>query len=66
VIVVKKGSLKHELTTLCRARRRAPNLRALDCFLFGFGPLCLGGKSIRSVTVVEQPSTLLRFYDALV
>ena len=65
-IVAENLLLKHELTILCRARTRAPNLSALDRFLFGFGSLFLSGERIRKVAVVLQPSTLLKFHDALV
>jgi len=65
-IVAENLLLKHELTVLCRARKRAPNLSTLDRFLFGFGSLFLSAERIRKLAVVLQPSTLLKFHDALV
>ena len=65
-IVAENLLLKRELTILCRARTQAPNLSALDRFLFGFGSLFLSGERIRKVAVFLQPSSLLKFHGALV
>jgi putative transposase len=65
-IVAENLLLKHELTVLCLPLKRAPNLLTLDRFLFGFGSLFLSGKRIHKLAIVLQPSTLLKFHDALV
>jgi putative transposase len=66
VVVAENLLLKHELTALCRPRKRAPNLSTLDRLLFGFGSLFPSGERIRKLATVLQPSTLLKFHDALV
>jgi hypothetical protein len=65
-IVAKNRLRKHELTILCRARRRLANLSALDRFSFAFGALVWRGERIRKVALGLQPWTLLTFHDALV
>ena len=58
--------LKHQLTVLSRARQRAPNLKATDRFLFGLLSLVVARKRLRSVAVIIQPATLLKFHRALI
>jgi len=65
-VVAEKLLLKHQLIMLRRPRRRAPNLTVLDRFLFGFGLLFLNSGRIPKVAVGLQPSTLLKFHEALV
>ena len=65
-VVAENLLLKHQLIVLRRPRRRAPNLTVLDRFLFGFGSLFLSPGRIRKVAIGLQPSTLLKFHEALV
>ena len=65
-IVAENALLKQQLTVLRRPRRRAPNLTVIDRFLFGFGSLFLRPGRIRKVAIGLQPSTLLKFHEALV
>src|SRR5215470_12529222 len=58
--------LKHQLTVLRRARKRAPNLTASDRLLCGFWSMFLSAGRIRKVAVALRPSTLLGFHQALV
>jgi len=58
--------LKHQLTVLSRARQRAPNLKATDRFLFGMLSLVVAQKRLRSMAVIIQPATLLKFHRTLV
>jgi len=48
-----------------RARRRAPNLTALDRFLLGFWSLLLSPRHIQRAAVIIRPSTLLKFHRLL-
>ncbi len=57
--------MKQQLLVVNRSRRRAPNLSALDRFLFGFWSLFLSLPGIRRAAVIIKPSTLLKFYDML-
>jgi hypothetical protein len=45
-VIAENIPLKHELTVLCRPRKRAPNLSTLERFLFGFGSLFPSGERI--------------------
>ena len=64
-VMIENALLRQQLIVLRRTRRRAPNLTTLDRFLFGFGLLFLSGKRIHKLAIVLQPSTLLKFHDAL-
>ncbi len=65
--VVVAGSLlmKQQLLVINRSQRRAPNLSALDRFLFGFWSLFLDPRCIQRAAVIIRPSTLLKFYNIL-
>src|ERR1035437_5449963 len=55
---------KERLLVLPRSRRRAPNLRPTDRWLFGF---CLQFVSLRRLirrAIILKPATLLRFHRA--
>jgi transposase InsO family protein len=58
--------MKQQLLVLSRSRRRAPNLSALDRFLFGFWSLFLDPRRIQRATVIIRPSTLLKFHGLLI
>ena len=65
-VIAENLLLKQQLLVLRRPRRRSPNLTVLDRFLFGIGSLFLSPGRIRKVAIGLQPSTLLKFHDALV
>jgi len=58
--------MKQQLLVISRSRQRAPNLTALDRFLFGFLSLFVNPRHIVRSAVIIKPSTLLRFHEALV
>ena len=58
--------MKQQLLVINRSRRRAPNLSALDRFLFGFWSLFLDPRHIQRAAVIIRPSTLLKFHDMLI
>jgi hypothetical protein len=57
--------MKQQLIVINRSRRRAPNLLALDRFLFGFWSLFLSPRHIQRAAVIIRPSTLLKFHNLL-
>jgi hypothetical protein len=57
--------MKQQLLIIKRSRRRAPNLSALDRFLFGFWSLFLDPCRIQRAAVIIRPSTLLKFHNLL-
>ncbi len=57
--------MKQQLLVVNRSRRRAPNLSAIDRFLFGFCSLFLDPRRIQRAAVIIRPSTLLRFHALL-
>ena len=65
-VVAENVLLKQQLIVLRRPRRRAPNLTVMERFVFGFGSLFLSPGRIRKVAIGLQPSTLLKFHEALV
>jgi len=64
-IVADSLLMKQQLLVINRSRRRAPNLSALDRFLFGFWSLFLNPHHIKRTAVILRPSTLLKFHDML-
>jgi len=64
-IVADSLLMKQQLLVINRSRQRAPNLSALDRFLFGFWSLFLSTRRIRRDAVIIRPSTLLKFHDIL-
>ena len=64
-IVADSLLMKQQLLVINRSRQRAPNLSALDRFLFGFWSLFLSPHGIRRAAVILKPSTLLKFHDIL-
>jgi putative transposase len=65
-IVAQSLFMKQQLLVVNRSRQRAPNLSALDRFLFGFWSLVLNPRRISRFAVIIKPSTLQRFHKALV
>jgi hypothetical protein len=57
--------MKHQLLIINRSRRRAPNLSALDRYLFGFWSLFLDPRRIQRAAVIVRPSTLLKLLRLL-
>jgi putative transposase len=57
--------VKQQLPVLNRFRLRAPNLSALDRFLFGFWSLFLDPHRVQPAAVSIRPSTLLKFHSLL-
>jgi hypothetical protein len=64
-VVAESLLIKQQLLVIHRSRRRAPNLATLDRILFGFWSLFLSPRRIARAAVIVQPSTLLRFHEAL-
>ena len=64
-IVADSLLMKQQLLIINRSRRRAPNLSALERFLFGFWSLFLRPHHIQRVAVILKPSTLLKFHNML-
>ena len=64
--VVTENALLRQLVVSRRSRRRAPNLTAMDRFLFGFGSMFLRPGRISKVAIGLRPSTLMKFHQALV
>jgi transposase InsO family protein len=57
--------MKQQLIVINRSRWRAPNLSALDRFLFGFWSLFISPRRIHRAAVIIRPSTLLKFHNLL-
>ena len=64
-IVADSLLMKQQLLVINRSRPRAPNLSAIDRFLFGFWLLFLNPRRIQRAAVIIRPSTLLKFLDTL-
>ncbi len=64
-VIAENLLLKQQLLVISRARRRAPNLTALDRFLLGLWSLFINPRRLPKVAVIIKPSTLLKFHEAL-
>ena len=64
-IVADSLLMKQQLLVINRSRQRAPNLSALDRFLFGFWSQFLNPRHLRRAAVIIRPSTLLKFHNLL-
>ena len=64
-VVAENLLLKHQLLTVTRSGRRAPNLRVSQRLLLGFWSLFLNPRRLLRNAVILKPSTLLRFHAAL-
>ena len=64
-VVTENAPLRQQRVVLPRSRRGAPNLTALDRFLFGFGLMCRRPRRIPKDAIGLRPSTCLKFYQAL-
>ncbi len=56
--------LKQQLLVLQRSRRRAPNLRTADRWLFGFCAQFVSLRRLIRTALILKPATLLRFHGA--
>ncbi len=65
-VVADSVLMKQQLLVINRSRQRAPNLSALDRFLFGFWSLFLDPRCIQRAAVIMRPSTLLKFHRLLI
>jgi transposase InsO family protein len=54
--------LKQQLLVLQRSRRRAPNLRTTDRWLFGFCAQFVSFRRLIRTAIILKPATLLRFH----
>ena len=56
--------MKQQLLVLQRSRRRAPNLRTADRWLFGFCAQFVSLRRLIRTAIILKPATLLRFHRA--
>lgn len=66
VVVAENLLLKQQLLVLTRSRKRPPHLSSFDRFFLGLWSTFLNPRRIRRVAVLVQPSTLLKFHQAMV
>ena len=66
VVIAENLLLKQQLLVLTRSRKRAPNLSSFDRFFLGLWSTFLNPRRIKRVAVLIQPSTLLKFHQAMV
>ena len=65
-VVAENLLLKQQLLVLTRSRKRSPNLSPVDRFFLGLWSTFLDPRRIKRVAFLVQPSTLLKFHQALV
>ncbi len=65
-VVAENLLLKQQLLVLTRSRKRAPHLSSFDRFFLGLWSTYLDSGRIKRVAFLVQPSTLLKFHQALV
>ena len=65
-VIAENLLLRHQLTLLNRSRKRAPNLRSSDRVILGLMSQLVIPHRLKSVAIIVQPATLLKFHRALV
>ena len=65
-VIAENLILRHQLSVLNRSNRRAPNLKPSDRVTLGLFSLLVKPARLKSVAIVVQPATLLKFHRALV
>ncbi|MGB5201805.1 MAG: hypothetical protein WBR56_18085 [Sedimenticolaceae bacterium] len=60
-VVAENLLMKQQLLVIKRSRRRAPNLSALNRFLFGSWSFVLNPRSIQRAAIIIRHSTLWKF-----
>jgi putative transposase len=65
-VVAENLLLKQQLLVLTRSRKRAPNLSSIDRLFLGLWSTFLDPRRIKRVAFLVQPSTLLKFHQAMV
>ena len=65
-VIAENLILRHQLTVLNRSNCRAPNLRPSDRIALGLISLLVKPTRLKSIAIVVQPATLLKFHRALV
>ncbi len=65
-VVAENLLLKQQLLVRTRSRKRAPNLSSFDRFFLGLWSTFLNPRRIKRVALLVQPSTLLKFHQAMV
>jgi hypothetical protein len=65
-VVAENLLLKQQLLILTRSRKHASNLSAFDRFFLGLWSTFLDPRRIKRVAFLVQPSTLLKFHQAMV
>lgn len=65
-VVAENLLLKQQLLVLTRSRKRAPNLSSFDRFFLGLWSTYLDPRRIKRAAFLVQPSTLLKFHQAMV
>ena len=65
-VVAENLLLKQQLLVLTRSRKRAPNLSSFDRFFLALWTTSLDPRRIKRVAFLVQPSTLLKFHQAMV
>jgi hypothetical protein len=63
-VVAESVPVKQQLLILNRSRKRAPNLRACDCFIAELCSLFLKPARLMRSAIVLKPSTLLNLHHA--
>ena len=66
VVVVDSLAMKQQLIVLQRNKKRSPQLKSSDRFMFAFLAMFLGEDRLHKIFVIFKPATILRFHKALV
>lgn len=64
-IIAENLMLKQQLIVIARSRKKAPNLKTTDRFIFGWLSLLLHPARISKVAVIIKPATIMKFHRAL-
>ncbi len=59
------ASLKHQIAISNGSKKRAPNLKTIDRFIFGILPFFIKEKRISKLAVILKPATILKLHKTL-
>ncbi len=65
-VMAENLSLKQQLITINRTRKRAPKLTTFDRFFFGILGFFIGAKRLQKIGITIKPATIIKFHQALV
>ncbi len=65
-LAMEYASLRYQIAVSNRGKKRAPNLKTIDRFIFGILPFFIKRRRIVKLAIILKPATILKLHKALV